>query len=89
MMYVSGKDGSAEGLHVIENWSALHERLSRPGGGVTKLVTLMERQVVSPFLGVYILHVNWMVGYHILMINGVGYDVEDKWKSRLTRWTSE
>ena len=33
---------------------------------MTKLVTLMERQVVSAVLGLYILHVNWIVGYHML-----------------------
>lgn len=58
----------------MENWSALHERLSKPGGGVTKLLTLTERQMVSLVWGLYILHVNWIVGYHILVL-GVGHSV--------------
>jgi hypothetical protein len=51
---------------VIVNSLALLERLSKLGGGVTKLDTLTERHIFSPVLGLKTLRVNWIVGYHTL-----------------------
>ena len=42
----------------MENSSALLDRLSRPGGGVTKLLTLIDFQVFSPVFVFANLHVN-------------------------------
>lgn len=51
---------------MIVNSSDLLERLSKSGGGATKLDTLTERQIFSPVLGLNTLKVNWTVGYHTL-----------------------
>lgn len=53
-------------LYVIENWSALHDRLSSPGGGVTKFDTLIDSQTLSLVFGLNNLNVNCIVGYHTL-----------------------
>jgi hypothetical protein len=67
MLYDSGVDDPGFDLNVTENSSALDERLSSCGfGGVRKLVTLMDRQMDSFVVGLYTLHVNWMVGYQTL-----------------------
>lgn len=66
MIYDSGVSDPGFDLRVTVNWSALQERLSRPGGGVTKLVTLAERHTLSLVVGLYVLNVNWTWGYHNL-----------------------
>ena len=48
------------------NSLALLDRLSKSGGGATKLDTLTERHIFSPVLGLNTLNVNWTVGYHTL-----------------------
>jgi hypothetical protein len=54
-------------LNVIENSSALHDRLSSPGGAEAKLETLTLFQMVSFVLGLCTLQLNWTVGYHSLL----------------------
>ena len=49
------------------NSSALQERLSSPGRGVTKLEELIDFQTFTPLVGLAILQLNWMVGYQTLM----------------------
>lgn len=66
IVYDSGYSDPGLELKMTENSSALEERLSCPGGGVTKLFTLSDFQTVLPVLGLCHLQVNWIVGNHTL-----------------------
>ena len=65
-MYDSGVSDPGLDLYVIVNWSDLHDLLSSPGAGLTKLATLVDLQTHSFVVGLYILKVNCTVGYHTL-----------------------